>query len=297
MKLGSASALSALIVLGCATSVDVDPNDEVTPGPPDTEIFVVSVGLDQNGRPRLGTPVNLTNRPGYDNQPAFTASGDLLYTRMDDQGATDIWMFPSGSTTSRQVTNTAESEYSPLPLSSGSFRVVRVEADEKQRLWNFGPDGAPSLVAPELEPVGYHALAGESIVAFILGDPPTLVVSDGSGTNPRTVSENPGRALIRLGDDRVAFVQKSEEARWEVIELDLGTNQLKSLALLPAGREDFTVDPDGSLWTGEGSKLLRWNRSMRRWDEIADYAGTGIREITRLTFDRNGSRLAFVAER
>ena len=42
------------------------------PPPPDTEIFLAPLTL-RAGAPVVGPPVNITNSPGYDNQPSFHA--------------------------------------------------------------------------------------------------------------------------------------------------------------------------------------------------------------------------------
>ena len=42
--------------------------------PPASDIWLVDVTV-RGGRVRLGTPVNVTARPGYDNQPAFLPDG------------------------------------------------------------------------------------------------------------------------------------------------------------------------------------------------------------------------------
>lgn len=286
----------ALAIGGCA-SQDSPPAQQTTPAP-DSEIFVASIFEDENGRTRVGEPRNVTRRPGYDNQPAFTPEEDILYTRMDEEGNTDVWKISDGSGgEARQITRTSESEYSPTPLPDGSFSVVRVESDQRQRLWKFSPDGTAALVLPDLEPVGYHAWVGGGIVAFVLGEPPTLVFADPEdATPPRVVTENPGRALVPLGANEVAFVRKSDNLRWELQAFDASSGAVRSIARMPGQIEDFTVDRGGRIWTGDDSKILRLNPSTNSWDVIADFSGDGIGDITRMAFSSDGSRLAFVAQ-
>ncbi len=48
--------------------------------PPDTEIFVASLST-VGGKITIGTPRNISNSPGYDNQPSFTPDGSaILFT-------------------------------------------------------------------------------------------------------------------------------------------------------------------------------------------------------------------------
>src|SRR3954452_5210218 len=49
-------------------------------GPPATDIYLAEL-RDVHGRVSVGAPVNVTARPGYDNQPFFLADGRrFLYT-------------------------------------------------------------------------------------------------------------------------------------------------------------------------------------------------------------------------
>ncbi len=73
--------------------------------PPDTEIFLApfSAGADPVGR-----PVNISNSPGYDNQPSFTPDGGgILFTSIRGGGTqTDIYRYDVTSGATAQVTRT-----------------------------------------------------------------------------------------------------------------------------------------------------------------------------------------------
>ncbi len=59
-----------------------------------TDIWVVSLSS-RGSSVTFGTPRNLTQRPGYDNQPTFTPDGAaVLYTRIEGDGPSDIWRAP-----------------------------------------------------------------------------------------------------------------------------------------------------------------------------------------------------------
>src|SRR4051794_8667781 len=52
-------------------------------GAPATDIYLVPLGANLN----VGKAVNITSRPGYDNQPSFTPDGrSVLYTSTRDDG-------------------------------------------------------------------------------------------------------------------------------------------------------------------------------------------------------------------
>jgi hypothetical protein len=306
-----------LVTLACSGAPAPDPGEtpdtadapqSTAGGAPDTEIFVAPVSWDGD-TPTLGGVDNVTYRDGYDNQPRFEADGSLLYTR-DMGGQTDIWRLPAGARAgeAERVTDTPQSEYSPTPrtwAADGSFTVVRVEGDGSQRLWSFDRQGgSPELVVRDLEPVGYHAWAqdGGALVSFVLGEPARLVLSRPpqrrrAGWSHETVTADIGRGLVALDRDRVAFVQKGET--WRIDLLDTRNGSVSPLIETRPEREDFTVDPRGALWMGDGARLYRFVPGRDgQWSEVADLSEVpGVGSITRLAFSADGSRLALVAER
>jgi len=61
--------------------------------PPDTEIFVAPLSV-AGGRLSVGTPVNITNNPGYDNQPSFTPDGQhISVIRVEADSTQRLWRF------------------------------------------------------------------------------------------------------------------------------------------------------------------------------------------------------------
>src|SRR5688500_15393910 len=93
------------------------------------DIYLAPIRM-RDGWVAIGTPRNITNRAGYDNQPAFTADGKaLLFTSRIDDAQTEIYRYYLRNRKTVRVTNTPESEYSATPLADGGFAVIRVEAD------------------------------------------------------------------------------------------------------------------------------------------------------------------------
>jgi len=150
-------------------------------GPPATDIYLAGLRVTR-GRVTVDAPVNVTARPGYDNQPCFLPDGRaFLYTSIREDSQADIYRYDIAGKTSTRLTTTPESEYSPTPLPNGTgFSVIRVEADSTQRLWAFDADGSqPRLVLDSIKPVGYHAWGDDhTLVLFVLGAPPTLQIAD-----------------------------------------------------------------------------------------------------------------------
>lgn len=266
--------------------------------PPATEIYLAGLSV-LEGEVSVGTPVNVTGRPGYDNQPAFSPDGRTLLFTSYRGGQADTYRYDLAEGTVARVTDTPESEYSPTPIPADSgFSVVRVEADSAQRLWRFEPDGSvPTPLLPEVEPVGYHAWGGPGAVAlYVLGDPATLRLARPATGEIRTVTEAVGRSLQSVpGREAVSFVQRSEEGSW-IVELDVASGDTTYLVRAPEESEDHAWADSETLLTGRGSALYAWRRDGDDgWREVADLALFGVEGITRLAVSPGGGRLALVA--
>lgn len=249
----------------------------------------------------VGTPVNVTRRPGYDNQPGFTPEGDaVLYTSGRADGQTDIFRYDVASGATTRVTRTPESEYSPTVLpGGGGFSVVRVEADSTQRLWAFDLDGSsPRLVLEEVRPVGYHAwLDPHTLALFVLGSPPTLQLADTRTGEAEVVASGVGRSLHRVpGREAASFLHKVSPREWWISEVDPRTRRVTRLVRALPGVEDYAWMPDGTLLTARGSRLYRWTPGRGPgWERVADFGGAGVSGVTRLAVSPRGDRLALVA--
>jgi WD40 repeat protein len=270
--------------------------------PPGTDIFLADLQT-LGSRVEVGAPVNVTHRPGYDNQPFFLPQGGgFLYTAVVD-GQSDIFRHDLATGRRTRITATPESEYSPTPLPDGSgFSAVRVEADSTQRLWRFDWDGShPALVLPGVKPVGYHAWGGSnvhSVALFVLGQPATLQIADTRSGTATPAARDIGRGLQRVPGRPavISFVQKGADSSWSVAEIDLSTRQVRVLVPTLKGVDLYAWTPDGLLLMAQGTKLYQWNPARSAdWAEVADFASAGLRNITRLAVSPGGDHLALVA--
>ncbi len=265
---------------------------------PATDIYLAAVGEGWT----LGEVRNATAREGYDSQPAFLADGSgFLYTSQRD-GQTDIYRYELAAGASVAVTATPEAEYSPTPLPGGThLSTVRVEVDGTQRLWRFPlAGGAPELLLPDVAPVGYHAWLDETtLVLFVLGEPVTLRLARLGEPGAEILAENVGRCLARLpGEASFSYVDKSQEAAWQIVVRDLGGSAATVLGPTVEGSEDYAWTAGGELLMGQGSKLFLGRRGEAGlgWREIADLAAAGVGGITRLALSPDGAWLALVGD-
>jgi len=270
--------------------------------PPATDIYLADLRL-ADRKVTVGTPVNVTERLGYDNQPLFLPGGRaFLYTSIRADSQADIYRYDIDAKTSVRLTTTRESEYSPTPLpKSAGFSVVRVEADSTQRLWEFDADGThPRLVLDSIKPVGYHAWADDhTLVLFVLGTPSSLQIADAKApAKPgEVIARDIGRSLQRIpGRVAVSFVQRDSVVGPWLEELDIRTRRVTKLVKAPAGADFFVWTPSGIVLTASGTALYQWNPQRGgTWEPVADFAPAGLTNVTRLAVSPKGDRLAIVA--
>lgn len=271
--------------------------------PPGTDIYLVR--LRAGGGAISDPPVNVTHRPGYDNQPAFTPDGrSMLFTSIHDDGQADTYRLDLATRAVTQLTHTPESEYSPTPMpNSTGFSVVRVEMDSAQRLWGFAADGsAPVLLLPAIAPVGYHLwLDDHTLALFVLGSPNTLQIADTQTGEGRTIARNIGQSLQRVpGSTRFSFLLRADSV-WNLETADPAApdGALQRVATMPRRAGYVVWQSPTTVLTAAGTTIYRLDLSAgadASWKPIADFNEEGLRNITRLALSPDGSWLAVVAE-
>jgi arylsulfatase A-like enzyme len=269
---------------------------------PSTDIYLGTLTLGE-GTVSVTDVRNLTDRSGYDNQPAFEPGNrSLLYTSARDGRQSDIYRYDIGTDASRQVTQTRASEFSATPLPSGDGFSSIHESATGQLLWRYGLDGA-SLggILEHVQPVGYHAWGDDNqVLMFVLGGngrPASLQLGDLRDGSARIVAENPGRSLHKVpGRHAASFVRKVADDEWWIEVLDLDSGEVTRLLRTRPRREDYAWTRDGRLVQGDGSKLYV-SRPGEAWVEFADLASSGVVGISRIAISDDGTRIAIVGNR
>lgn len=274
--------------------------DAYSQSPPETEIFLVELDLPNRS---VSIPTNITQHKGYDNQPSFTPDGKaLLYTSMRENNQTDIYRYDLKTQQTTQLTNTAESEYSPTITPTGNyFSVIRVEKDQTQRLWQFSVSGQtePTLVLKNVKPVGYHCwLNRDWLALFILGKPNTLQLAQVSTGDTVRIEGNIGRSLQKVpGGEAVSFVYKESANNWQIRQLNWKGRQISPIVNTLEGSEDFVWTGDGMLLMCQGAVLYFYKPNVTSsWTQLADFSSSGVKQLTRLAIDPTGKTLALVGQ-
>lgn len=299
MKSKAVVTLAGVLVV--SWSIGAEAQNPPAPAPaqaaPSTDIYVYHLG-----GPAQGRIVNITNRTGYDNQPAWDDSA-LVWTSQRD-GQTDIYQSNLATSGAGKLTDTPESEYSAAVAPDGSaITVVRVERDSTQRLWRFPKfGGAPSVVLRDIKPVGYFAwLDSTTLALFVLGNPNTLQIADTRTGLGKVVTTGIGRSLQRVpGSRRASFTQRIG-GKTVLLTVDAsprpdGSFAVDRVATLPDSADYVVWKTATHLYTAAGSRLLQLRLPSREWELVADLSSHGIRRISRLALSSDGGTLALVAE-
>lgn len=268
-------------------------------GLPQTDIWLADIN-----QGTTANPVKINPTVGYNNQPHFSVDGSIIYYTREmphsQKGAqTDIAAYDINSGKTRMVNSNDLSEYSPTPIpGKNALSVIEVEADQRQRLWSIDIDsGDMSLLLPAVEPVGYQAWINDNSVAmFILGDTFTLQTAEIGDGAAAIIAENIGRSIRRHPfTGEILYVDKNSEP-WEITAVNVLTGEKHMVMPLFPANEDFTIDGNGTYWTGKGNKLYSRLPEDESWTLVADYSTSGIGNITRLAIDAASSKIAMVSD-
>lgn len=273
---------------------------------PDGDIWLLDMS-EKQGRYDFTNPKNITERPGYDNQPSFTPDGkNILYTSIREDNQADVYRYNISTAATTRLTSSFTSEYSPTVMPGGKyFSVVMVEQDSTQRLWKYPlKGGKPKLILPRIDSIGYHCWYDKKNVAlFMLTHPFTLELANLGSQELRLLGNNIGRSI-----NRVVFNKKNllfyiysaphETSRYIVACDAAGKHDYINAIKTPEGSEDLAVIKNQVLVMAQGSKLLKYDLVKDKiWTEIADLESFGINNITRIAISPDGSRIAVVSNK
>jgi len=264
----------------------------------DTDIWVYAL-KERRGKISVSEPKRVTERLGYDNQPTFYRDDFLLYTSQID-GQTDIIVADLFEGATMNITKSPESEYSPHVIGDyDTFGAVRVGKDGKQKLWIFHTDGQapPEPVLNKIEPVGYFAWnENNDVLAFVLGEPITLVKANVNTVDDEIITSNVGRT-IKVVPETNDFVFERTEENGEVVIYRLAhdSNEFKKVITKPADANDWCITQKGTYITSVDNRLYKFNPDYDAdWVKFADLGEDAANGITRMAVNQNNKRIALV---
>lgn len=263
-----------------------------------TEIFLVDV-IKKDKKISFSTPKNITNREGYDNQPEFSADGKkILYVSMADTLQSDIYEYTIEDSTTKQISETPESEYSPKYAPNGkTLAVVQVDIDKGQRLYQFTGDPQDLYnLTQGLDSVGYYTWLNDTVVALAcLNNGLELYIYEVTTSQFVMLGKGIGRCLLRepLLGDLIYTRQDGENVTLVRYEMATGEN-ITFCDGLP-GVQDYVFNKDGKILASSEGKLYSIDpNGDKKWVELADFSKT-VGTFYRIAVSPNGKQLALVS--
>lgn len=271
-----------------------------------TEIYLVRMKV-SGEKYTLSKSVKINPNEGYNNQPSFHPDGGSVLYSSQSGTNTDIYQYVIETGETIRLTNTPDSEYSPIVMPDGDrFSVIQLVITEGPRkgaqpLIAFPMTGGESeLIYEGEEKVGYHAwIDPKKVAMFILGSPNFLRIADLSQDSSERIAENIGRSLYKIPNmDAISFSQSQEGGGETIMKYDLGSEKTQSILPMLEGNGFYAWTPDGTLFMGVGSKLYGMLPGLdKEWHEIGDLESQGIGNISRLAIGPKMQWLAVVSSR
>ena len=264
-----------------------------------SDIYLFNFKIDKD-QFSLSNARNITNSPGYDNQPYFLADGQsLLYSSDDGFGQTDIYRYNIQARSERRLTFTPSSEYSPTLTPDGNyFSCIILEKDGKQNLWKYPLQGAVPQKLSTVNPIGYHCWINSDLLGvFVVGQPNALSFISLNADKEDKIADSPGTTLAMIPgkENMMSYVDLSDEHTWSIKSINTSTKEASDIINTVKKSQYYTWTPNGILLLGDGKRLYKFDpETDTDWVELANLSDYGIQDFSRITVSPNGNLLAVV---
>jgi hypothetical protein len=282
------------IILICTVLLGISPLS----GQSESEVYLFDFILGDGGF-EVSAPVNISQNPGYDNQPHFLSGDDLLYARTrNDQ--TDIARYSLSDQKTTWLSDTpGGSEYSPTKIPGrNAVSAIRLDTDGLQRLYSYPLEGGqPQLLIPDLK-IGYHLWYSPEILicTVLIEDRMDLVVINFKDKSQYTFQKGVGRSLHRIpGSERISYTSPGE-GKVLVKSMDPKSGSTAVIATLPDGVQDLCWLDKHRLICGQGNELKLFNTQRKGpWKSFYAFENSEA-NITRLDYYGSKGVFAIVVE-
>lgn len=249
---------------------------------------------------------NLTNRPGYDNQPYFLPDGSGFLFSSDRNGKdTDLFRFDFESGKSNQISNSPASEFSPqlIPGKRG-YSTVRIDPDEWQRFWILDENGEEVEALFGLENVGYNSWFNEDEVFFFLVGAEEegghqLAWGMVSKNKIKAVDRGIGRSIVS-SENELYYSRKNGSGELNIIRLTptdkMGKFESSMIGTMPKGAEDFEVLNGKFIFTSQNNQfmVLDLQSTEKGWNRLGEVSPGNEKQVSRIAIDAKNGKIAFV---
>lgn len=265
-----------------------------------TEVYLLDLS-EKGGKIVLSNPRNVSDKPGYDNQPFFHPTKPLLYyaSMMPDK-QTDIWSYDFQQSVRTPVTHTPDSEFSPtvLPDQMHLSCIVQRQATGDQDLVSYlltDPEKTEFIrESQKAGKIGYQAwLNPNEAVVFVLGTPNTMHYLNRKTGRDTVIASQIGRSLHRIPGQRAfSYTQKVGDT-WIIRSYDPVSNRVSDIATSRLGEDHYNawLNSD-TLLESRGTELWAFSRKTKEWQAVVLPAALPGTELSRISVQ--GKRIALV---
>jgi hypothetical protein len=255
----------------------------------------------------LALETRITDREGYDNQPAFTADGKAVLFSSDRAGGQiDLFRFEIAAGEITNLTTTPdENEFSPQDWRGEALMYVLQEGVPYQHLWRraWGGDQRERALTSYV-PVGYYARNDVGVLFWgryayaLFFEPAAADVGPGAGESLRVVGQA-GRSIHAIpGTSDFSFVHKQSDWQWVIKRLDPATRAITPLVGIGNANEDYCWTPDGMMLMADGAKLLGFRPDTdESWQPAGALEAPGFISGGRCAVSPDGRHVVFVSSR
>lgn len=254
---------------------------------PDTELILFKIKTDKEKKIILRDSINITNRPGYDNQPSFSADGKKIYyvsVREDKQA--DIYSYDLKKKKTLRLTNTSESEYSPVNYDEETLTSVVVEKDSAQKIHFINVKNGNHERILDFDSVGYYAFINpDTLIYYKLTKPHSLRYHCISTGEDKWIGDEPVRGFKKINRHRFVYGLRAKD-KVNFYQYDFLLQKAEPYCEYQSFNEDIIWHKKFGLMKSEGNKIMRYDEIKRSWDVFFDLSNFGIKKITRFIFDQ-----------
>lgn len=264
-----------------------------------TEVFLYNLS-NTKGKYAITYGKNISKNPGYDSQPHFYSKKSIVFASTRNK-QTDIAKYNIETGTIQFLNNTPNGgEYSPQRIpNSKDVSAVRLDNDGLQRFYKYNiKTGKNQELIANLKvayPMWYNK---KTVVAVsIVGENLDLIVSKISSKKNTTIQKKVGRSLHHIPNSNlISYISKINK-KWEIRSLNPKTGITKKIINTVGQKEDICWLPDGTILAAYNNMLLKFNpQNDKNWSVFHTFLNDEINNISRITVNKEGTKLALVTE-
>ena len=248
----------------------------------------------------VGTMKNISNHPGYDNQPSFSADGASLLFSTEAESVAEtglgIHAIRHDIGSGRNVALSKVRGFSPTPTPDARHVMTLREGT----VWQYDLDGRNGrALLPAVKTAGYFTKMDENRwILFLNQQDRAIAVFDERTDALTTVITNAITAPYRIpSSSAVTFVVQDGDAK-SLHRLDLdeapSVRLLTTIPIRTGGHHVWTSR--NTLLMASGNAIHEWNpEKPTEWPVVHRFSEPDLQGITRIALSPAGDRIAVVS--